>query len=238
MKLEIRDGRLHISGYVNAVERDSKVISTIDGRCVEQIAAGAFAASLADGHEVRMKLNHGRDIGSTADGSLTLKEDTIGLYAEAVTDDEELRTLAEAEKLTGWSFGFVKKDGELEERGKDIPKRRRIRALDLKEVSILSVTPAYNGTSVNYECRNEDGTELRNYADYLTAEDGAPSEGGTEKRAADPVRAKVEHFLMSEKIKQFKREQRDMEIRALIRWAKESQAELEKRYDRDLQNFL
>lgn len=44
-------------------------------------------------------------------------------------------------------------------------------------------------------------------------------------------RGMVQCFLMSEKIKQFKREQRDMEIRALIRWAKESQAELEERYN-------
>ena len=34
----------------------------------------------------------------------------------------------------------------------------------------------------------------------------------------------VQCFLIGEKIKEFKREQRDMEIRALIRWAKESQA--------------
>lgn len=98
---EIRDGRLHLSGYVNAVERDSKVIMTLDGRCVEQIAAGAFAASLADGHEVRMRLNHERDLGSTKDGTITeLKEDKIGLYVEAVTDDEEIRSLAEQGRLT------------------------------------------------------------------------------------------------------------------------------------------
>lgn len=155
MKVEIRDSKLHLSGYVNAVERDSKVITTKRGKCVEQIAAGAFAASMADGHEVRMKLNHKRDIGSTADGVLTLKEDNIGLYAEAETDDEELMTLAGKGELRGWSFGFVAKDDELESRDGKEP-RRRVKALDLQEVSILSVTPAYNGTSV----------EVRSYEQY------------------------------------------------------------------------
>lgn len=155
MKAEIRDSKLHLSGYVNAVERDSKVITTKRGKCVEQIAAGAFAASMADGHEVRMKLNHKRDIGSTADGVLTLKEDNIGLYAEAETDDEELMTLAGKGELRGWSFGFVAKDDELESRDGKEP-RRRVKALDLQEVSILSVTPAYNGTSV----------EVRSYEEY------------------------------------------------------------------------
>ena len=166
--VEIRDGMLHLSGYVNVVERDSKIINTRDGRCVEQIAAGAFRKSLEDGHEVRMRLNHKRDIGSTADGTITvLREDNVGLYAETVTGDEELRELAANGQLTGWSFGFIKKDGTIETRGADVP-RRRIKALDLTEISILSVTPAYNGQSV--ECRgassDDQEEEFRSYGDY------------------------------------------------------------------------
>lgn len=164
---EIRDGRLHISGYVNAVERDSLPIMTARGKCVEQIRAGAFAQSMADGHEIRLRYNHKRDIGSTSDGALTLREDNIGLYAEAVTDDEEVVTLAGKGELRGWSFGFVAKDDEVEERQNNIP-RRHINALELREVSILSVQPAYNGTSLEY--RDADGVELRAYDVY---EDGS-----------------------------------------------------------------
>ena len=177
--VEIRDGMLHLSGYVNVVERDSKIINTRDGRCVEQIAAGAFRKSLEDGHEVRMRLNHKRDIGSTADGTITvLREDNVGLYAETVTGDEELRELAANGQLTGWSFGFIKKDGTIETRGADVP-RRRIKALDLTEISILSVTPAYNGQSV--ECRDDSPSaeEFRSYGDYeesirVSTRDGEP----------------------------------------------------------------
>ena len=220
LNYEIRDNKLHISGYVNAVERDSKVIMTRDGRCVEQIAAGAFSKSLADGHEVRMKLNHKRDIGSTADGTLELREDKIGLYAEAETEDEELRELAANGKLTGWSFGFVKREGVMEQRGKDVP-RRRINALDLSEVSILSVTPAYDGTSV--ECRAEE-VETRSYDDYESAENGAQADDSE-------IRGRVQYFLMKEKIKQLKGQQRIMEVRYLVEEAKRKQAEYEERYN-------
>ena len=42
--IEIRaDDSVHIEGYVNAVERDSKIINIPNvGRCVEQIRAGGF----------------------------------------------------------------------------------------------------------------------------------------------------------------------------------------------------
>ena len=218
MKVEIRDNKLHLCGYVNAVERDSKVIMTRDGKCVEQIAAGAFARSLADGHEVRMKLNHRRDIGSTADGTIILEEDKIGLYAVAETEDEELRELAAAGKLTGWSFGFVKREGVMEERANDVP-RRRINALDLSEVSILSVTPAYNGTSVEVRSEGED-VEVRSYDDYEESPAEKP-EAAPEERGS--MNGKVQCFLMDEKIKQMKARQRYYEIRAFV--------EEEKRYN-------
>ncbi len=162
MNIEIRDNKLHISGYVNAVERDSLPIMTKRGECVEQIKAGAFAASMADGHEIRLCFNHKRAIGSTADDSLRLREDNIGLYAEAETADEEIRALAAKGALRGWSFGFTATDDDLEERSGDIP-RRHVKALDLSEVSVLSVKPAYNGNSLEY--RSED-IEYRSYDIY------------------------------------------------------------------------
>ncbi len=52
MKVELRsNGTVHISGYVNAVERDSRVLPakmapSATGNFVEQIRAGTFARSL------------------------------------------------------------------------------------------------------------------------------------------------------------------------------------------------
>lgn len=152
MQYEIRDGRLHLTGYVNAVERDSKEIMTKRGRCVEQIRSGAFAKSLERNPEVRMKLNHKR----TVSADMTLREDNIGLHVEADTDDEEIMALAAKGELRGWSFGFEALDDEIEQRDGRTP-RRIVKDLDLSEVSVLSVTPAYNGTSLEYRSEDVDG---------------------------------------------------------------------------------
>ena len=85
MDIEIRaDGTLHIEGYVNAVERDSRtVICPECGKCVEQIRAGAFGEALRAAKNVDILLNHdkGRKLGSTSEGTLSLYEDSIGLRA-------------------------------------------------------------------------------------------------------------------------------------------------------------
>lgn len=207
--IEIRDGKLHLTGYVNAVERDSRVIMTARGKCVEQIAAGAFSASMADGHEIRMKFNHKRDIGSTADGTLSLKENSIGLYAEAETDDEELMTLAQKGELRGWSFGFVAKDDEMEERAGKEP-RRRVKALDLQEVSILSVTPAYTGTSIEY--RSYEDAAPNDTSDAPAKVTDTPAEA-VDTSAVDELRAYATMMKMKGYIYRKREEQRALEER-------------------------
>lgn len=207
--IEIRDGKLHLTGYVNAVERDSRVIMTARGKCVEQIAAGAFSASMADGHEIRMKFNHKRDIGSTADGTLSLKENSIGLYAEAETDDEELMTLAQKGELRGWSFGFVAKDDEMEERAGKEP-RRRVKALDLQEVSILSVTPAYTGTSIEY--RSYEDAAPNDTSDAPAEVTDTPAEA-VDTSAVDELRAYATMMKMKGYIYRKREEQRALEER-------------------------
>lgn len=207
--IEIRDGKLHLTGYVNAVERDSRVIMTARGKCVEQIAAGAFSASMADGHEIRMKFNHKRDIGSTADGTLSLKENSIGLYAEAETDDEELMTLAQKGELRGWSFGFVAKDDEMEERAGKEP-RRRVKALDLQEVSILSVTPAYTGTSIEY--RSYEDAVPNDTSDAPAKVTDTPAEA-VDTSAVDELRAYATMMKMKGYIYRKREEQRALEMR-------------------------
>ena len=90
MKIEIRSNSVHISGYVNAVERDSRVLppamaSEATRDFVEQVASGAFSRAISRRNDIKLKFNHGRDIGSTAGKTLTLKEDNIGLHADGCT---------------------------------------------------------------------------------------------------------------------------------------------------------
>lgn len=163
MRIEIRGQTAHISGYVNAVERDSKVLWNRDGPFVERAESGVFARSLEQRKDVAIKLNHGRDIGSVSQGNLRLKEDAVGLFAEADITDEETVREARAGNLTGWSFGFEDM-APCFEPGENGIRKRTLRSIDLSEVSILTISPAYIATSVEVRCEGG-ASEIRSLED-------------------------------------------------------------------------
>ena len=156
MKIEIRNDRAVVSGYVNAVGRDSRPITDVRGKFVEQIEPGAFRASLERSENVDLLLNHDKSkvYASTKDGSLKLTEDSIGLRAEAVLSDAEMIRKARSGEFRGWSFGMYVGDSAMEERAEGIP-RRHVKSLNMFEVSLIdkSRIPCYVGTSV--ECRSD-----------------------------------------------------------------------------------
>lgn len=164
MKVEVRGESAVISGYVNAVERDSRVLHDRDGPFVERAEAGVFRRALERAGDVMLRLNHSRDIGSISGGSLKLHEDAVGLYAEATVTDAETVREARAGHLTGWSFGFVDLAPCFEKKEGTEVRRRTLRDIDLAEVSILTITPAYIATSI--EARSEGGaSEIRSIED-------------------------------------------------------------------------
>ncbi|MDR6550023.1 phage major capsid protein [Paenibacillus qinlingensis] len=156
MKLEIRNDSVKISGYVNVTQRDSRTLSDEKrGKFIEQIMPKAFDQALSRASNVDLLFNHKQDrrLGSTQEGSLELYEDVIGLRAEATVTDEEVVQRAKDGKLTGWSFGFHAKDSEWQN---STPNRRYVKDLDLVEVSILDVTPAYYGTTIEQRDGSDD----------------------------------------------------------------------------------
>lgn len=173
MKVELRSkGEVRISGYVNAVERDSRVLPRemcpgASGPFVERVAAGAFQRALSRGHPIEARFNHSRRIGGTDEGSLKLTEDNIGLHAELITRDPEVAEHAKRGELRGWSFGFVKIADDWQDAGEGV-QRRTLQDFDLGEVSVLTECPAYVGTSI--EMRGETATtrETRGAADDNT----------------------------------------------------------------------
>lgn len=165
MKIEIRSaGEIRVSGYVNAVERDSKVLPAemacgADSQFVEKVRAGAFKRAIARNPDVRLFFNHEREIGGVSGGELRLFEDNIGLHADAVITDPEIVGAAKRGELRGWSFGFSGAKSIWEPVSENL-KRRTLTDFDLSEVSILTKNPAYFGTSV--EMRGEDsGVDIR-----------------------------------------------------------------------------
>ncbi|MCH5279545.1 MAG: HK97 family phage prohead protease [Christensenellaceae bacterium] len=148
IRAEIRsDGSVRLTGYVNAVERDSRPLARPGGTFIERVAAGAFKRAIerANGN-IELRYNHDRTIGRLGE-NLTLKEDAIGLYADAEVYDDEVVRAAKEGRLQGWSFRFylIEDEWSRDESGVD---HRRLTDIDIDEVSILDVTPAYIATSI------------------------------------------------------------------------------------------
>lgn len=159
MKIEVRaDNTVHVRGYVNVTGRDSRPLRDVRGPFIEQVVPGTFRAALNTGNPVELRFDHSRVLGRTTDGVLSLTEDSIGLKAEATVNDAELAEKARKKQLRGWSFGFIKKKDRWE--GEN-PRRRYLEDLELREVSILDVTPAYIATSIETRGEDSDLVEYR-----------------------------------------------------------------------------
>jgi HK97 family phage prohead protease len=173
MIVRVKDETVTIEGYVNAVERDSKVLQSRMGQFVERIKAGAFKRALGRNKDVRLLLNHreDRDLGGTGDGNLTLTEDNIGLRARAVVTDSEVAEKARNNELVGWSFGFYDRPDGVVKRMIDGILHRDVSDMELEEVSILDnrKTPAYDGTLVMVR-DGEERLQLRSEPLYDSAE--------------------------------------------------------------------
>lgn len=171
MKVEVRNDKVIIDGYVNAVERESKVLYDTRGEFIEKIRAGVFQRALERAENVRVLLDHeqDRELADTKSGKAKLYEDNIGLRAIVQIEDPEVIEKARTNKLRGWSFGFLcnKEDRKTNEDGIE---ERTVRDLDLLEVSIIDDRkyPAYIGTSIEMrddkvriaEYRNEEFREV------------------------------------------------------------------------------
>lgn len=180
MQIELRNDKVVIDGYVNAVARDSRPIrdKNTGERFVEQIVPGAFRRAL-ERNEVKLLLNHdeNRALGSTQE-NLTLYEDDIGLRAHAEVDDPEVIEKARKKKLRGWSFGF-REEGASEETMANGMKRRFVEDLELVEVSIIDERkiPCYRGTSIEARAEGKEliTTEMLEVrASYVERKEDAP----------------------------------------------------------------
>ena len=165
MQVEVRsDGKLEISGYVNAIDRYSKELYGSKGKFIEKVAPTVFQRALEKARNVDMLLNHDvrRKLASMEDGTLELKEDNIGLHAKAVISDTEVIEEARCGNLKGWSFGFRALNDSWQEDGSVA--KRTLEEIDLMEVSLLTIEPAYIATSI--QVRSE-GVEQRSIRDKL-----------------------------------------------------------------------
>lgn len=143
---ELRARGRKLEGYAATFNLEARINDFI-----EVIAPGAFAASL-DG-DVLALVDHdaGRVLARTRSKTLRLAEDSKGLAFDldlpSTSYANDLLALAERNDLGGMSFAFI----PIEERWDG--DRRELRNVDLKEISVVSAWPAYEGTIVQARAR-------------------------------------------------------------------------------------
>lgn len=185
MRIEIRGNQVLLDGYVNAVDRESRILPSPRGRFKEKIKPKTFEKALIKADDVEIRFNHDptRRLGSIKEGNLQLYEDNIGLRAIANVTDDEVILKAKNGELRGWSFGFIDNKPCWED-GPDGIQRRTLEDIDLLEVSILDKTPAYIATSI--EARGEEEVITEKRSDDFKAEiEDLSAETKDEKRNID-----------------------------------------------------
>ena len=132
-------------GLVAPYDRETNI-----GGGRERIARGAFERTLSSDDEVLCLADHDASklLGRRSVGTLRLTDTDEGLGFEVELPDTQLgrdvRALAKRGDLGGMSFGFlIPKGGE--RRDGNV---RVLTEIDLREVSVVSAWPAYDGTRV------------------------------------------------------------------------------------------
>jgi HK97 family phage prohead protease len=126
-------------------------VETRIGDFTESIAPGAFRHSLAGDVVALADHDATRVLARTKSKTLRLAEDSKGLLFDldlpATSVGNDVLALAERGDLGGMSFGFI----PLDERWDG--DHRELHSVDLKEISVVSAWPAYDGTIVQARAR-------------------------------------------------------------------------------------
>ena len=162
MNIEVRADGARITGYVNVTEKKSRPVITPRGKVLEEIEPRAFSEAISRAG------NKSHIYASTDDGTVTLKEDAIGLHADVLIKDKDLIELAKKGKIRGWSFGMYNVKDSMEERAGDLP-IRHIKALDLDHLTlVVKKSPIYSATSVELRAGEDIELETRASLDEPT----------------------------------------------------------------------
>lgn len=162
--------------------RDSRPIpDESGGYFIERIQKGAFRKAITRAQKVSALLDHqwNHVIGDTQ-GSLSLKEDVIGLRAHLETKDPDVVRLAKEKRLRGWSFDIRNPVETRADQPGGMP-LRTITDFDISEVSLISdkMRPWYESTTVETRAgeSEKETVELRAEefeADYVGFGDEKP----------------------------------------------------------------
>ena len=136
---------------------------------IERIKPGAFKRSINSRNDVKLLWNHNTDmvLGSTRAGTLTLKEDEVGLRVIASLPDtsfgRDARVSIARGDVTGFSFGFTVPAGG--DSWSSDGSERTLKSVRLMEVSTGVAFPAYPSTNGTAQVRGLDKVAERNNID-------------------------------------------------------------------------
>ena len=136
---------------------------------IERIKPGAFKRSINSRNDVKLLWNHNTDmvLGSTRAGTLTLKEDEVGLRVTALLPDtsfgRDARVSIARGDVTGFSFGFTVPAGG--DSWSADGSERTLKSIRLMEVSTGVAFPAYPSTNGTAQVRGLDKVAERNNID-------------------------------------------------------------------------
>ena len=157
--VDTKDGSLKIGGYAATFNAEATGLNFR-----EVIAPGAFTRALASQDPVFLLVNHdmeGIPLASTQSGTLSLRQDSTGLYMEATLDPanpkaQELSSALRRGDMDKMSFAFtVSPDGQTKDAG-----LRTLTDIErLYEVSVVTL-PAYDSTSVGMRSVEEQDLDL------------------------------------------------------------------------------
>ena len=165
-EFEVReDGEgMTLTGYAARFNEPSEPLPFI-----ERIKPGAFKRSINSRNDIKLLWNHNTDmvLGSTRAGTLTLKEDEVGLRVVASLPDtsygRDAKVSIQRGDVTGFSFGFTVPAGG--DSWSADGSERTLKSVRLMEVSTGVAFPAYPSTNGTAQVRGLDKVAERNNVD-------------------------------------------------------------------------
>lgn len=164
VQLQANDnGELKIGGYINVTERPSEMLfNRRNGKWfTEVMKKGVFQRAIDNATGIPLLFEHNwqKQLASTIDGNLALREDNIGLRFDAVIKDEAVYEQVSAGLINSCSFGFRAITDEIEPVNAKLEKRF-VTEIELLEVSLVK-NPAYVGSLCESRALEEELQEER-----------------------------------------------------------------------------
>lgn len=193
------DGLLKVGGYINVTERESEMLySKKRGKWFKEIMKrGVFQRAIEKAKEIPLLFEHdwGKQLATTENSTLTLKEDNVGLKFEAVIEDRSIYEQVKAGVINSCSFGFRALEEAVEPISSRL-ERRFVSGIELLEVSLVK-NPAYVGSLAevrayeeevaNEEVATEEITEVEPEAKEEVATPEVEESAETEEVATETV---------------------------------------------------